>query len=64
VRPPPGSKGRLLGDQVRCTRVCTVDLHKRDAELKLLWRCTTPEIATVEAFYAPLATISAKIIRR
>lgn len=43
--------------------VCTIDLHKRDAELKLLLRCTDAEITAIEEFYAPL-TIAALVIRR
>lgn len=30
--------------------LCTVDLVKRDAELKLIYRCTPDEIAAVERF--------------
>jgi inorganic pyrophosphatase len=31
----------------------TIDPFKRNAELKLFWRCTEEEIARVEGFYAP-----------
>ncbi len=32
---------------------CTVDPFRRNAELKLLWRCTPTQIHLVEDFYAP-----------
>jgi len=38
--------------------ICTVDPHKRNAELKLLLSCTDDEIAEIEAFYQPQAQAS------
>lgn len=32
---------------------CTIDPFKKNAELKLLWRCTPEQISQIEAFYAP-----------
>lgn len=31
---------------------CTIDPFKRNAEVKLLWRCTPEQIRQVECFYA------------
>jgi len=40
-------------DETTTAIACTIDLHQRDAELKLLWRCRPDQIALIEAFYAP-----------
>ena len=42
---------------------CTIDPFKRNAELKLLWRCTPAEIAAIESFYTPQPQ-SALLLRR
>lgn len=42
---------------------CTIDPFKKNAELKLLWGCTTEEIGLVEQFYAPQPQ-AAVILRR
>lgn len=52
-----------LPDRAVTGVVCTVDLEKRDAELKFLVGCAEAEVRAVEAFYAPL-TISALVVRR
>jgi inorganic pyrophosphatase len=43
--------------------VCTVDMKKRDAELKLVIGCTHGEIAVIEAFHNGLY-MSAIVIKR
>ncbi|WP_283133015.1 hypothetical protein [Rhizohabitans arisaemae] len=42
---------------------CTVDLVKRNSEVKFLWRCSPQEIAMVERFYEPQPQ-AAVVIRR
>lgn len=42
---------------------CTIDPYKKNAELKLLWRCDSDQIALVEAFYAPQPQ-AAVVLRR
>ncbi|MDP9842341.1 hypothetical protein [Streptosporangium lutulentum] len=42
---------------------CTVDLVKRNSEVKFLWRCSPEEIATVGRFYEPQPQ-AAVMIRR
>lgn len=43
---------------------CTVDLFKRDAELKLLLGCTDDEIATVPRFLNVTAGLPCIIVKR
>ena len=40
-------------DELVTAVACTIDPYKKNAEVKLLWRCTPDEVALVEAFYAP-----------
>ena len=42
---------------------CTIDPVRKNAELKLLWRCTPSEIVLVERFYAPQPQ-AALVVRR
>lgn len=52
------------GEETGCTAlICTCDLVKKDAELKIAWRCTPREIDQIQAFYAPQPQ-SVLIIRR
>jgi inorganic pyrophosphatase len=44
--------------------VCTVDLMKRDAEMKILIGCTPDEIRTIHAFYNTGAYMSGMTIIR
>lgn len=44
--------------------ICTVDLDKGDAELKLLVGCTADEKAHIERFYNEYPDMGAKIIFR
>jgi inorganic pyrophosphatase len=42
---------------------CTIDPVKENAELKILWRCTSHEIAEIEKFYVPQPQAALVIIR-
>lgn len=42
---------------------CTIDPHKKNAEVKLLWECTREQVGLVEAFYAQQPQ-AALVIRR
>lgn len=44
--------------------ICTVDLDKGDAELKLMVGCTPEEKAYIERFYNEYPDMGAKIIER
>ena len=44
--------------------ICTVDLDKCDAELKLLVGCTTEDLTYIESFYNDYPNMGAKIICR
>ena len=44
--------------------ICTVDLDKGDAELKLMVGCTTEEKSYIERFYNEYPDMGAKIIER
>ncbi|GHE46971.1 hypothetical protein GCM10017673_56080 [Streptosporangium violaceochromogenes] len=57
----PGTSG-TPGKDVSAI-ACTVDPFKRNAEVKLLWRCSPAEIALVERFYEPQPQ-AAVLIRR
>jgi inorganic pyrophosphatase len=39
-------------DETATAIACTVDPHKRDSEVKYLWRCTAAEVEAVRRFYA------------
>lgn len=54
--------GTAAGESVTAI-ACTVDPYKKNAELKLLWRCTEEQIALIEAFYAPQPQ-AALVLRR
>lgn len=52
------------GPDKRVTAVaCTIDPYKRNAELKLLWRCTPEQIRVIEEFYGPQPQ-AAIVVRR
>jgi inorganic pyrophosphatase len=44
--------------------ICTVDLDKCDAEMKLMVGCTDEEKAYIERFYNEWPDMGAKIVRR
>ena len=44
--------------------ICTVDLDKGDAEMKLMVGCTPQEKAYIESFYNEYPDMGAKIINR
>lgn len=44
--------------------ICTVDLDKCDAELKLLVGCTAEDLTYIESFYNDYPNMGAKIICR
>ena len=44
--------------------ICTVDLHRGDAEMKLMVGCTEEEKTYIERFYNEWPDMGAKIIRR
>ena len=44
--------------------ICTVDLDKGDAEMKLMVGCTDEEKAYIERFYNEWPDMGAKIVRR
>ena len=44
--------------------ICTVDLDKGDAEMKLMVGCTAEEKAYIERFYNEYTDMGAKIIER
>ena len=44
--------------------ICTVDLDKGDAEMKLMVGCTAEEKAYIERFYNEYPNMGAKIIER
>lgn len=44
--------------------ICTVDLHRGDAEMKLMVGCTESEKEYIERFYNEWPDMAAKIIKR
>ncbi len=44
--------------------ICTVDLLKRDAEIKLLIGCTPPEKLHIESFYSRWPNLSGVLVER
>jgi inorganic pyrophosphatase len=56
-------RGSLNGKGLAAA-ICTVDLKKRDAEVKLLIDCTEDEIALIERFFNTGQYMSGIIIRR
>ena len=55
--------GSLAGKQVNAI-ICTVDLMKRDSEIKLLIGCTEEEITTVYEFHNDSEFMKGILIRR
>ena len=51
-------------DQRLTAVICTVDLDKRDAELKLMVGCTESEMQYIEQFYNSWPDMGGYIVRR
>ncbi len=56
-------RGSLPSGEVTAL-ICTVDLMKRDSEIKLLIGCTEDEIQTIYAFHNQSAMMKGMLIRR
>lgn len=43
---------------------CTVDPYKRDTEIKVLWRCSDADLATIDHFLNVVAGLPCLLIKR
>jgi len=55
-------RGSLAGDQVTAL-VCTIDLNKKDAEVKILLGCTDSETDQILAFHNHGSQVASVILR-
>ncbi len=58
------AEGKLLADCHICGVIASVDLDKRDAELKLLLDCTPDEMLAIEKIYNRIECIRGLLISR